>query len=75
MKYIESPGHINHCKHDFQAETIFLENIRLIPVYHKKRLALGISVFMPAQKNFTREPLGPKYKAWKPSFFGGAIFA
>ena len=23
MKYIESPGHLKHCKHDFQAETFF----------------------------------------------------
>ena len=47
----------------FSSWNFFLGNIRLIPAYHKKRSALGISVFLPAQKNFTREPLGPKYKA------------
>ena len=73
MQYIESPGHLKYCM-IFKLK-LFLGNIRLIPVYHKKQSALGISVFMPAQKNFTKEPLGPKYKAWKPSFFGGTIFA
>ena len=55
MKYIESPGHLKYCKHDFQAETFFGKYLLNTGSILQEAIILGISVFMSLKKKLPRD--------------------